>query len=56
MRCLLDGHKPRRFPGHGAHKDQEFDICVECGKTWSVVDGVRADEPLTEQERSRVAN
>ena len=56
MKCLLEGHRPQRFPGQGAHKDQQFDICVECGKTWPVVNGERADEPLTDEERHRMAN
>lgn len=51
MRCLLEGHKPQRFPGQGHHQGHEFDICVECGKTWSVVDGVRSAQAIVLEPR-----
>lgn len=39
----------RRYPGHGANAGQQFNVCVECGKTVPVTEGGRdADSERSE--------
>ncbi len=58
MRCILEGHRPRQFDGHGPYQGQKFFVCIDCGKTEPYSDNgpsmIIAPQPLlSERQESR---
>lgn len=39
MKCILEGHAPQIYDGHGTFVGQKFWVCQHCGRTEPYIEG-----------------